>query len=242
MSQEVIAELAPNGSLRAAINMANPLLVTGATEAGDPAGVAPDFARAIAERLGVAVVYVHFATPGEVADAADGGTWDIGLIGAEPARAEHIAFSPAYVEIESTYLVPADSPLGAIADVDKAGVTIAVADRSAYELYLTRTLKHAQLRRVKGLGGALEAFTAGGLDALAGLRPALAENLAALPGARILEGRFSTVQQAVGTPKQNTAAAAFLRDFTMEARVSGLVAQLLERHGVTGKLLVASGE
>ena len=180
--------------------------------------------------------------PHALADAADDDTWDIGLIGAEPARAERIAFSPAYVEIESTYLVPAGSPLDAIADVDKAGVTIAVAARSAYELYLTRTIQHAELIKVSGLGGALEAFTNDGLDALAGLRPALLDNLATLPGARILEGRFATVQQAVGTPKNNTAAAAFLRDFVLEARQSGLVAELLERHGVTEKLLVASQE
>jgi polar amino acid transport system substrate-binding protein len=242
MHEDVVSELAPGGTLRAAINMANMLLVTGKTEAGGPIGVAADFAGAIAGRLGVALAYVPFATPGELADAADDDTWDIGLIGAEPARAERIAFSPAYVEIESTYLVPAGSPLNAIADVDKAGVTIAVAARSAYELYLTRTLQHAELIKVSGLGGALEAFTNDGLDALAGLRPALLDNLATLPGARILEGRFATVQQAVGTPRNNTAAAAFLRDFVLEARQSGLVAELLERHGVTEKLLVASGE
>src|SRR5215475_4896128 len=118
MPREVVSELAPTGVLRAAINMGNALLVTGRTPSGDPEGVAPDMAREIAVRLGVPVTYVPYARPGELADAAGSGIWDIGLIGAEPQRAEKIAFSPAYVEIEATYLVPAGSPLGSIADVD----------------------------------------------------------------------------------------------------------------------------
>src|SRR5215468_3768886 len=136
MPQEVVAELAPAGVLRAAINMANFLLVTGRSAAGEPEGVAPDLARAIAERLGVSVAYVPYARPGELADAAGTGVWDIGLIGAEPQRAEKIAFSPAYVEIEATYLVPAGSLLGAVAEVDRPGVRIAVTARSAYDLWL----------------------------------------------------------------------------------------------------------
>jgi len=242
MSQDVISELAATGTLRAAINMSNPLLVTGTTSAGEPAGVAPDLARAIADRLGVAVRYVPFASPGEVADAVGEDAWDIGLIGAEPARAESIAFSAAYVEIEATYLVPANSPFHQIDDVDCPGTRIAVSGRSAYDLYLTRTLKHAELHRAKGLAGALELFVSAGLDALAGLRPALNEDVKKLPGAQILDGHYSTVQQAVGTKPENTAAAAFLQAFVAEARQSGLVAQLIERHGVEGRLLVASGD
>src|SRR5499433_1686100 len=131
MPREVVSELAPTGVLRAAINMGNALLVTGRTRSGDPEGVAPDMAREIASRLGVPVVYVPYARPGELADAAGSGVWDIGLIGAEPQRAEKIAFSPAYVEIEATYLVPAGSPLRTLADVDKPGVRISVTGRSA---------------------------------------------------------------------------------------------------------------
>jgi polar amino acid transport system substrate-binding protein len=242
MSQDVVSELAPGGILRAAINMSNPLLVTGATPAGDPVGVSPDMARAIAERLGVDVTYVKFASPGEVADAVGGGQWDIGLIGAEPARAETIAFSSAYVEIEATYLVPENSPLQNIADVDRPGVRIAVSNRSAYDLYLTRTLEHAELHRAKGLGGTLELFMNEGLEALAGLRPALNEDIKKMPGAKILNGYYATVQQAVGTRPENSAAARFLQDFVMEARSSGLVAQLIERHGVEGRLLVATSD
>src|SRR5947208_5618425 len=122
MPQGIVSELAPTGVLRAAINMGNFLLVTGRTPSGDPEGVAPDMARELASRLGVPVKYVPYARPGELADAAGSGVWDIGLIGAEPQRAEKIAFTPAYVEIEATYLVPAGSPVSSIAEVDRAGI------------------------------------------------------------------------------------------------------------------------
>jgi polar amino acid transport system substrate-binding protein len=242
MSQDIVSELAPSGTLRAGINLANILLVTGATSSGDPTGVAPDMARAIADRLGVAVSYVSFASPGEVADAIRTNAWDIALIAAEPARAETIAFSSAYVEIEATYLVPPGSPLRSIADIDQPGVRIAVSDRSAYDLYLTRTLEHAELHRAPGLAGAFALFVDQGLDALAGLRPALKENANTLPGARVLAGGYTTVQQAIGTKPENASAAAFLKDFVAEAKTSGLIARLLERHGVAGKLQVAAGD
>ncbi len=242
MSQDVVSELAPNGTLRAGINLSNPLLVTGSTPDGDPVGVSPDLARAIADRLGVALVYVPFASPGEVADAAGSDAWDIALIAAEPARAETMAFTPAYVEIEATYMVPENSALRAIEDVDRPGVRIAVSARAAYDLYLTRTLKHAELHRAKGLGGAVDLFVNEKLDVLAGLRPALNEDVKRLPNMRIMDGRYTTVQQAVGTKPENKAAIVFLRDFVAEARKSGLIAQLIERHGVKGRLLVASDE
>ncbi|MDA1099199.1 MAG: transporter substrate-binding domain-containing protein [Proteobacteria bacterium] len=239
MSQDVISELAASGTLRAGINLSNPLLVTGSTATGDPVGVSPDLARAIADRLGVALAYVPFASPGEVADAAGNDAWDIALIAAEQARAETMAFTPAYVEIEATYLVPEDSDFRSVEDVDRAGVRIAVSGRSAYDLYLTRTLKHAELHRGKGLGGAVDLFVSEKLDALAGLRPALNEDVEKLPSMRILDGRYTTVQQAVGTKPENKAAAVFLRDFVAEAKKSGLIAQLIARHGVEGRLLVA---
>jgi polar amino acid transport system substrate-binding protein len=239
VSQEVVSELAPTGVLRAAINMGNFLLVTGRSPSGDPEGVAPDMAREIASRLGVPVAYVPYARPGELADAAGSGVWDIGLIGAEPARAEKIAFTPAYVEIEATYLVPAGSPLKTVADVDRAGVRIAVTARSAYDLWLERNIKHAQLVRSEGGDATFKQFVDDKLDALAGLRPRLLEDVEKLPGARILDGQFSAVQQAVGTARRNTASATFLRDFVEEAKTSGLVARLIERHKVVGRLSVA---
>ncbi len=242
MSRDIVSELAPSGTLRAGINMANILLVTGATSAGEPTGVSPDMARAIADRLGVAVSYVQFTSPGEVADAVGSDAWDIALIAAELARAETIAFSAAYVEIEATYLVSANSPLHSIMDVDRPGVRIAVSERSAYDLYLTRNLKHAELYRAKGLKGAFDLFVDQELDALAGLRPALIGNAETLPGACVLDGLYTTVQQAIGTKPRNTAAAAFLQKFVSEAKESGLIASLIDRHGVTGRLQVAASD
>jgi polar amino acid transport system substrate-binding protein len=241
MTQQAIAELAPNGVLRAAINMANFLVVSGSSAAGEPAGVAPDFAREIATRLGARVAYVPFARPGELADAAGQGVWDIGLIAAEPARAKTIAFSPAYAEIAATHLVPAGSPLQTLADVDRPGVRIAIAARSAYDLWLSRHLQHAELVRAPGLDAAYELFVDGKLDALAGLRPRLLSDLEQLPGARILDGQFTAVQQAVGTARQNAAGAAFLRDFVEEAKSSGLIARLIARHGIRGLAVAPPG-
>jgi polar amino acid transport system substrate-binding protein len=240
MSPEIIAELAPTGVLRAGINLSNFLLVTGRSPAGDPAGVAPDMAGEIARRLNVPVKYVTFKTPGELADQATSGVWDIGLIGAEPQRAETIAFTAAYVEIEATYLVPAGSPLTTIADIDATGVRIAVTGRSAYGLWLDRHIRHAELVRSETLDSAYEAFVREGLEALAGLRPRLLSDVARLPGARILDGGFTAVQQAIGTARKNIAGAAFLRDFVEEAKASGFVASLIERHDVRG-LTVAPG-
>ena len=233
-NEQLRSELAPTGVLRAGINMANFLLVTGRRDDGAPQGVAPDMASAVAERLGVEVDYVPYETPGQLADDATNGVWDIGLIGAEPARAEHIAFSAAYVEIEATYLVPADSPIQAVADVDQPGVRIAVAARSAYDLYLTRNIQHAELVRVAGLNASYDLFVNDKLDALAGLRPRLMSDVEKLPGARLLDGKFTAVQQAIGTPRDRGAAAAFLRDFVEEAKASGLVGQFIERHRVKG--------
>ena len=234
MPHALSAELAPTGTLRAGINMANFLLVTGRTADGDPQGVAPDMASEIAARLGVPVAYVPYASPGPLADDATNNVWDIGLIGAEPARAEHIAFTPAYVEIEATYLVPAGSPLQTISDVDKKGVRIAVSARSAYDLYLSRHLEHAELVRVEGLNAALDLFVTENLDALAGLKPRLLSDVEKVPGSRILDGRFTAVQQAIGIPRGREAGAAFLRDFVEEAKSSGLVARLIARHSVRG--------
>ena len=234
MSKAVVAELAPTGVLRAGINLSNFLLVTGKSPSGDPEGVAPDMAGEIAKRLGVPLKLVPFKTPGELADMAGKNAWDIGLIGAEPQRAETIAFTAAYVEIEATYLVPSGSPLKAIPDVDRAGVKIAVTGRSAYGLWLDRNIKQATLVRSDTLDSAYEQFVRDKLDALAGLRPRLLSDVKKLPGARILEGQFTAVQQAIGTARKNAAAATYLRDFVEEAKKSGFVAGLIARHKVVG--------
>lgn len=233
-SQQIVSELAPTGVLRAGINMSNFLLVSSRDAGGGPVGVAPDMAGEIAKQLGVPVKLVPYKAPGELADAADTGAWDVGLIGAEPQRAEKIAFSPAYCEIEATYLVPAGSPLKSIADVDRAGVRIAVSGRSAYGLWLDRNIKQAELVRTDSLDNSLAKFVDERLEALAGLRPRLISDVEKLPGARILDGKFMAVQQAVGTARKNAAGAAFLREFVEEAKASGLIARLIERHSVRG--------
>jgi polar amino acid transport system substrate-binding protein len=234
VTAEIKAQLAPHGMLRAAINMSNFLLVTGRSPEGDPEGVSPSMARSIADRLGVPVKYVPYPKPGELADAAGTDTWDIGLIGAEPARAEKIAFTAAYAEIEATYLVPAGSPLKTIADVDQPGIRIAVTARAAYDLWLERNIRHATLIRSPSLDAALEQFIAEKLDALAGLRPRLLTDVQRLPGAVILPGQFTAVQQAVGTGKANTEAAAWLHGVVEAAKASGLVGQFIRQHNVNG--------
>jgi polar amino acid transport system substrate-binding protein len=239
MLEQTRAELAPTGVLRAGINLSNFLLVTGNSPSGDPEGVSPDMARAVADRLEVPVQYISFQTPGELADAATEDVWDIGNIGAEPERAKVISFTAAYCEIESTYLVPAGSPIRSIDEVDREGVRIAVYGRAAYGLWLSDNIRHAELVKTDGMDASFDLFVERKLEALAGLRPRLIKDVEKLPGSRILEGKFSAVQQAIGTKPDRKAGAAFLRDFVEEAKASGLVASLIEKHGVTGRLTVA---
>lgn len=239
MNEQARAELAPTGVLRAGINLSNFLLVTGKTDAGEPQGVSPSMAREVATRLGVEVQYVSFENPGLLSDAAGDDVWDIGLIGAEPERAKTIDFTAAYVEIESTYLVPAGSPIRTIDEVDREGVRIAVAARSAYELWLSDNIKHAELVMAEGLDGSFDVFVERELEALAGLRPRLNSDVERLPGARILDGQFSAVQQAIGIRRNRPAGAAFLREFVEESKANGLIAGFIEQHGVVGRLTVA---
>ena len=239
MSLEVRSELAPTGVLRAAINMGNFLLVTGKTQSGDPDGVSPDMARELARRLDVDCQLIPFATPGELADAARENVWDVGNIGAEPERAKTIAFTAAYVEIEATYIVPEGSPIQSIGEVDKSGNRIAVSARSAYELWLSDNIQNAELKLAQGLDGSFDLFVEEKLEALAGLRPRLNTDVEKLPGARILDGQFTAVQQAMGTMPDREVAAAYMREFVEETKASGFVQGLIEKHGGVGRLSVA---
>ena len=234
MNDKVRAQLAPTGVLRAGINLSNFLLVTGRSESGDPTGVAPDMAREIATALGVPVKYVTFKSPGELGDQVGKDVWDIGLIGAEPQRAEKIQFTAAYVEIEATYMVPERSPIKSIADVDRKGVRIAVSARSAYDLWLVNNIRNATLVQVSGLDAAYEKFMSDKLEVLAGLRPGLLKDVEKAPGLKILDGKFTAVQQAVGTAKANVEAAGFLADFVEKAKKSGMVQGFIDRHRVKG--------
>ena len=233
------AELAPNGTLRVGVNMSNFLLTRTDEKTGQPAGVAVDLGRELARRLEVPLEIVPYPNPGALADDAGSGAWDVGFLGAEPQRANQIDFTAAYVEIEATYLVPPGSTLQSIEEVDREGVRIAVPTKSAYELYLTRSLKHATLIHEKGADNAFKRFVEGRLEALAGLKPRLVTDCDNLPGSRILEGRFTAVQQAVGTPKGRTRGAQYLREFVEDIKASGLVAKTIEANGVRGLTVAA---
>ena len=231
------ADLAPTGTLRAGLNFSNFLITRRDPATGAVGGVAADLARELGQRLGVPVEFVGYDTPGKMADAAGEGVWDIAFLGAEPARAAQIDFSAAYLEIEATYLVPAGSTIQSVEEVDAAGRRVSVSNKSAYELYLTRSLKHALLVKVDGVDASFERFVAEHMDALAGLRPRLVTEAAKLPGARVLAGRFTAIQQAIGTAKsakKSGAGAQYLREFVEEAKVSGLVAKLLATNAVHG--------
>ena len=233
ISAAALAELAPDGTLRVGLNLSNFLLVNRERVNGEPQGVAPDLGRELARRLGVPLKFVTYPGAGEVTAAAGSGEWDASFIGADPLRAGEVAFSAAYTEIEATYLVPAESSIKSLDEVDRPGVRIAVADKSAYDMFLRRTLVHATLVRADGLEGSYQLFLAEKLDVLAGLKPRLLTDQAKTPGSRILAGNFTTIQQAIGTPAARTAAAACLRVFAEDVK-TGLVAQLIAKHGVKG--------
>jgi len=234
MNPAVRTELVPTATLRVGVNLANFLLVNKDAATGELRGVVPDLARELARRLGVPFELIGYPGPGQVADSVSTGAWDVGFIGAEPQRAAQIAFTLAYLEIPATYLVPAGSAIRSLDEVDRPGIRIAVSARSAYDLYLSRSLKHAQLVRAEGLSASYDLFVAEKLDVLSGLLPRLVTDVERLPGARILEGRFTAVQQAIGTPKSRTAAADYLREFVADIKTSGLVSQLIEKHKVKG--------
>ena len=227
-------ELAPTGTLRPGMNLSNALFTARDAATGELSGVSVDLWRELGSRLGVPVEFVVFATPGDVADAADSGRWDVAILAIEPARAQTIAFSPPITAIEATYAVHDDSPLASVADVDVAGVRIAAPNKAGYELYLTRTLKNATLVRTASFRESIEFFNERRADALAGLKPALLDALPKLRGAHLLDGRFMTVNHGLGTPRARSAGAAYLAAFVAEVNTSGFVARSIARHGVQG--------
>ena len=227
-------DLAPSGRLRIGLNYSNFLLVIGDDAKGEPKGIAPDLGRELATRVGMPFEFVKFDAAGKLFDAVKSAQCDVGFLGAEPQRADEVDFTNAYLEIPVTFLVPAGSPLKTIADVDREGVRIAVSERSAYDLYLTRTLKKAQLVRTKGIPASYDAFMAQKLEALGGLKPKLVDEQARTPGSRVLDGQITGVQQAIGAPKGRPAAAKYLREFAEDVKRSGFVARAIEKHGVKG--------
>jgi polar amino acid transport system substrate-binding protein len=230
----LVGQIAPYGTLRAGINLSNFLLVSGRHATGEPYGVAPDMAKAIGASLDLPVTLVPYESPGAIVDASIKDEWDICLIGAEPARAEIMSFTKAYVEILATYLVPAGSTIMSIEEVDQPGIRIAVAERAAYDLWLTANIKHATLMHAKGIDGAFDLFVSQNLEALACLKPRLLTDVEKLPGSRILDGQFTSVQQAIGTHKVNTKSVIFLENYIQKAIKDGFVAELIAKHQVKG--------
>jgi len=230
---DVRSELAPTGKLRVGINFGNALLAN-KTAGGAETGIAVDLARELARRLGIPLEIVSYDSAGAMANAVTTGGWDVAFLASDPDRAGEIAFTAPYVDIDTTYLVPPGSTLQTLADVDRDGIRIAVSDKSAYDLFLTRTLKHAILVRAPGVNASVDLYFAQKLDALAGLRPTLVDAARKQPGSRILDDNFTVVGQAIGTPKNREAGAKFLREFVDDIKRSGVVAQTIDRNGIRG--------
>lgn len=231
----VVTAFAPTGKLRASINLGNPILANKDAATGQPVGVSVDLAHAFAERLGVGIELVVFDAAGKSVEAVTKEQADIGFFAIDPLRGEGISFTAAYVLIEGAYLVPSASPIQSNEEVDRAGLRVAVGKGSAYDLYLTRELKHAQIVRAPTSPAVVDVFMEQQLDVAAGVRQQLQADAARVPKLRLLPGRFMVIQQAMGTPlSRGEMAAAFLRQYVEEMKASGFVAAALARHGIEG--------
>jgi len=223
----VVADLAPTGVLRASINLGNPVLAQGISD--EPTGVTVDLAREIAARLGVPVSFTCFDAARKSLAALIAGAADVAFLAIEPAREAEVSFTAPYVIIEGVYAVPGGSPITAASEVDRPGVRVGVNEGSAYDLFLSRTLAHAQV--VRGADG-FDVFREQGLEAVAGIRQPLSRRVASQPGLRLVEPRFMQIRQAVATTKNRTdAAIAFLREFVETVKANGFVAEALARSG-----------
>ena len=228
---DVITDLAPTGRLRAAINFGNPVLAQRDPATGAPRGVSAELARELGRRLDLPVEFVPFEAAGKVFEALKTGAWDVAFLAIDPIRAAEIEFTAPYVVIEGTYLVRVNSPLQRVDEVDREGVRIAAGQGSAYELYLTRALRHAQLIRTPSAAAAIEIFFKDQVEALAGVRQPLVEIAKTHADVRVMSGRFMAIEQAMGTPKGRKAGASYLREFIATMKSSGFVANALAQTG-----------
>jgi len=234
----IIEQLAPKGYLRAAINLSNFLLVTGTDDQGNPEGVSPDLAKALANELNIEYKLIPFKRPGELADAVIDDVWDIGNIANESERAKSITFSHPYTLIESTFLVRESSKINSLKDVDKKDVRIAVAERSAYDLWLTENIKNAELIRAKSIDLSFKIFEDNSYEVLAGLKPRLIDDLKNTKNCKILLGAFTFIKQCIGSKPGNPEAEKFINNFIEKNTKNGFIESLLLKHKVLGKLSV----
>ncbi len=238
----VRADLAPIGKLRAGVNYGNSILATKDRATGKSFGVAIDLLHEIAKRLGVPLEIVAYDSVAVMGDAALSNVWDIAFLGSDPQREKPMSFTPAYLEIDATYLVSGTSPFRTATEVDRKGIRIAAPSRANYELFLSRNLKHAQLVSTQGGDAAFDLLVTGEVDALAGLTQGLLDLVEKLPGSRVLDERFMGVQQSIAVPKGRNAGLTYLRRVVEEVKVSGLVARAIERTGVRGVSVAPPGE
>ena len=231
---EDAARLAPGGELRAALIVSNPVLVTRGVD-GQLGGVSVELARSFATKLGVPIRLMPYENPARYNESLGKDEWDIGLAARDPSRGEHLAFSDVFMEVDNGYVARPGLSLKNAAEVDRAGIKIAVAQGSAPDGFLTRTIKNAEIVRVPGgLTPAREALVEGRADVY-GENVHLASRIAAdLPGAVVLEGRFNLVQMSIAVPKLNTAALPIVNELVRDAKRDGLVAQLIAHAGLRG--------
>jgi polar amino acid transport system substrate-binding protein len=235
MDASLVAAFTPSGRLRASINLGNPILAKQGPAGGPPVGVSVDLARAFAARLGVSLDLVVFDTAAKSVEALRHEQADIGFFAVDPLRGQEIAFTAPYVLIEGCYLVRQASPLQRNEEVDQAGLRVAVGAGSAYDLYLSREIRHAQLVRAPSSPAVVETFIAQGLDVAAGVKQQLQADAQRVGNLRLLPGCFMVIQQAMGTPRsRGPAAADSLNAFVQEMKASGFVAEALKRHGIEG--------
>ena len=236
-----VSDLAPTGRLRAAINLGNPVLAT-RDASGQPQGVSVDLARELSRRLGVPVELITFDAAGKVVEAGKTGAWDIAFVALDPARAAEIAQSPPYVAIEGAYLVRNNSKIQANDEVDRSGNRIVVARGSAYDLFLSRNLKQAQIVRTPTSRVVVDTFMAENLEVAAGVKQQLETDAKRVPGVRLLPGRFMVINQAMASQRGREAGARYVREFIEEMKGSGFVARALERHRIEGAAVAPAGD
>jgi polar amino acid transport system substrate-binding protein len=225
------SELTPKGHLRAAINYNNPLLARRDEATGTLSGLAVDLSYELARRAGVSLTLIPFDAAGKISGSALDDIWDIAFLAIDPLRGQRIAYTAAYLELEGTYMVPADSALQRVTDVDRDGVQICVTAGSAYDLFLSRELKHGQLVRAGDTPRSVVLMRERKLDAVAAVRTALVAEARRRPGLRVLGGHFMTIPQAAGVPQGRPLAAGYLHGFIEEMKASGFVANALQRYG-----------